>query len=106
MKPSGKPTTRAPLSPASRIRRQALAVEPSRSRNTEAACTAATFTTPYASPIWRMLLRRLRLRLLRLLRPIGRLRLRALQLLLRSEARRHRRIRAGEHLMMLDVERA
>ena len=32
--------------------RQALAVEPSRSRNTEAACTAATFTVPGSvSPI-------------------------------------------------------
>jgi hypothetical protein len=38
--------TRAPPFPASRISRQALAVEPSRSRNTDAACTAATFTTP------------------------------------------------------------
>jgi hypothetical protein len=46
MKPSGKPITRAPALPASRISRQAFSVEPSRSRNTEAACTAATFTVP------------------------------------------------------------
>src|SRR4029077_16113 len=111
MKPSGKPMTRAPLAPASRIRRQAFAVEPSRFRNTEAAWTAATFTTPYASPISWMLLRRLRLRLrlrglLRLLRPIVRLPLRPLQLLLRSKPRRHRSVGAGQHLMMLDVQGA
>jgi len=45
MKPSGKPMTRAPCAPASRMSRQAFAVEPSRSRKTEAACTAATRTT-------------------------------------------------------------
>ena len=44
MKPSGNAITRAPLLPASRMSRQAFSVEPSRSRNTEAACTAATFT--------------------------------------------------------------
>src|SRR5215470_9061367 len=51
MNPSGNPMTRAPLRPASWIRRQAFSVDLSRSRKTEAACTAATFTTPYASPI-------------------------------------------------------
>src|SRR3954469_12166193 len=51
MKPSGKPITRAPFLPASRIRRQAFSVEPSRSRKTEAAWTAATLTTGYWSPM-------------------------------------------------------
>src|SRR5581483_1965998 len=50
MNPSGNPITRAPLAPASRISRQAFSVEPSRSRKTDAACTAATFTTSYTSP--------------------------------------------------------
>src|SRR5712691_6475188 len=44
---------RAPLFPASRISRQAFSVEPSRSRNTEAACTAATLTIGYLSPMVR-----------------------------------------------------
>src|SRR4051812_15513389 len=51
MKPSGKPITRAPFLPASRIRRQAFSVEPSRSRKTDAAWTAATLTTGYWSPM-------------------------------------------------------
>ena len=49
--PSGKPITRAPLRPASRMRLHALSIDPARSRNTEAACTAATFTVSYLSPM-------------------------------------------------------
>jgi hypothetical protein len=50
MNPSGNAITRAPAAPASAISRQAFSVEPSRSRKTQAACTAATLTTGYASP--------------------------------------------------------
>src|SRR5215470_10282457 len=108
MNPSGKPITRAPLRPASRIRRQAFSVEPSRSRKTDAACTAATFTTPYVSPMvcraplfggfvracgW-------------LLGPVVALALRALERVHVLEARRHRGGGAGQDLMVLDVEGA
>src|SRR5712692_9994120 len=119
MKPSGKPISRAPLRPASRISRQAFSVEPSRSRKTDAACTAATFTIEATSPIHcpsaapnsdqanpARLLGRLCLRLGVGLRPIvGRL-LRALERFLGLEAGRHRRVGAGENLVVLDVERA
>src|SRR5262245_5937427 len=56
MNPSGKPITRAPLLPASSINRHAFATDPSRSRKTDAACTAATRTISYESPPIRMLL--------------------------------------------------
>src|SRR5438128_9820807 len=106
MKPSGNPITRAPLRPASRIRRQAFSVDPSRSRKTEAACTAATFTTPYTSPIGcrrRLLLRGLARRGLA---PVVAGALRTLERVGVLKAWRHRGAGAGEDLMMLDIERA
>src|ERR1043165_7509524 len=101
MKLSGKPITRAPFAPASRISRQAFSVEPSRSRNTDAAWTAATFTTPYRSPIWRALLRCLGLRRRRLLRPVIGLLLGGLQRVHGLEARRHRAVLPGKNLVVL-----
>src|SRR5215217_3971901 len=59
-----------------------------------------------SSMLMRELLRRLCLRLRRLLRPVVRLRLGALEFFLGLEARRHRGVGAGEHLMMLNVQRA
>src|SRR5262245_18506578 len=56
MNPSEKPITRAPLPPASSISRHAFWTDPSRSRKTDAACTAATRTISYESPPIRMLL--------------------------------------------------
>src|SRR2546421_1961522 len=50
------------------------------------------------------LLRRLRLRLGRLLRPVVGLRFGALEFFLGLEARRHRGIGPGENLMVLDVQ--
>ena len=50
MNPSGNPTSFAPWEPASSISRQAFSTEPSRFRNTGAACTAATRTLGYVSP--------------------------------------------------------